>query len=48
MEHLLWVALSYAGIHIILGFISGWISYSLPRKVEQELIQSADKLEIRS
>ncbi|MBN2366154.1 MAG: hypothetical protein EH225_09230 [Calditrichaeota bacterium] len=48
LEHLVWVALIYAGVHAVLGLISGWIAYALPRKVEQELIRSTDKSGIRS
>ncbi len=41
MDHLLWVAVLYMAVHVILGGITGWIAYSLPRQVEHELVQSA-------
>ncbi len=36
LHHLLWVALGYAGVHVLLGVLAGWIAFSLPRRVEAE------------
>jgi hypothetical protein len=48
MNHLIWVALIYTSIHIILGLISGWLAFSMARKVEQELTHQTDSIRIHS
>jgi ABC-type uncharacterized transport system fused permease/ATPase subunit len=48
LYHLIWMVLLYAGIHIVLGLMSGWLTYSLSRKVEEELTGYADKIGIQS
>jgi len=37
-SHLLWIIMAYAGLHLILGFIAGWMGFKLSRKVEEELL----------
>ncbi len=39
VNHLLWIALGYAGVHLLLGLLAGWIAFSLPRRVEVEFQQ---------
>ena len=36
-RHLLWVVISWAGIHALLGATAGWLAFSLCRRVEREL-----------
>jgi hypothetical protein len=48
LDHLIWIALLYAGIHVILGSLTGWIAFSLAQKVEQELTRTTDNIGIRS
>ena len=48
MNHLVWVALIYAGIHIILGLFSGWLAFSVARKVEEELTRQTENIGIHS
>lgn len=43
-EKMVWIAMSYAGIHVLLGLFSGWMAYSLAIKVEQEVIRSTKKV----
>ncbi len=46
-SHLLWVALSYAGIHVLLGLLTGWLAFALPRRVETEMMQSEKNIRIQ-
>ena len=39
VNHLLWIALGYAGVHVLLGALAGWMAFSLPRRVEAEFRQ---------
>ena len=48
MNHLVWAALVYATAHIILGLFSGWLAFSVARKVEQELSLQTDNIRIHS
>jgi Na+/H+ antiporter NhaB len=41
--HLIWVALSYTGIHVLLGLLTGWLAFALPRRVESEMLQAGKK-----
>jgi hypothetical protein len=44
--HLIWVALSYASIHVLLGLLTGWLAFALPRRVESEMLQTGKKTEM--
>lgn len=46
LNHLSWVVLIYAGIHIFLGLMSGWLAYSLALKVEEELAENHNNIRI--
>jgi hypothetical protein len=37
LAYLVWIIIFYAFIHIILGFMAGWLAYSLSIRVDQEL-----------
>ena len=44
-EYLLWIAVPYIAIHIILGVLTGWFTYSISRKVDQEFYKTEFKPE---
>jgi hypothetical protein len=44
-EYLLWIAVLYIAIHIILGILTGWFTYSISRKVDQEFYKTEFKPE---
>ena len=41
LTYLTWIVILYAALHIILGFIAGWLAYSLSVRVGQELRETS-------